>query len=217
MRYFGARFRIDSATCVIDVGGYSDNWSLLAAEPLVVLANTDRAEWDDRNLSRRFIKVEADGRRLPFCDNAFDVVYSNSVIEHVGDAKDQAAFAGEVRRVATRYFVQTPNRRFPIEPHLIAPLIHFLPKGLQRKLVRWCSVWGWMQRPDQAEIEAMLGGTRLLSRTEMAALFPEAEIVVERFIGLPKSLIAVNGAPLTTLSNSKGTRMFRNKLGGHFS
>jgi hypothetical protein len=136
MRYFGDRFRIDSATRVIDVGGYSGSWSLLDAQPLVVLANLDRAEWDDRNLSRRFIKVQADGRRLPFCAHAFDVAYSNSVIEHIGDVKDQAAFAGEVRRVAKRYFVQTPNRRFPIEPHLIAPLISKRPAAEASALVQ---------------------------------------------------------------------------------
>jgi hypothetical protein len=189
MQRFAERFQPHSATRIIDVGGFSPNWSLIRAEPSVVLVNPDRAEWDDRN-EPRFTKVQADGRRLPFRDGSFDIAYSNSVIEHVGEWEDQVAFAAELRRVAPRYFVQTPNKHFLFEPHLIAPLIHFLPKRLSRKLVRWCSVWGWVERPDQAAVDVMLGGIRLLSRAEMTALFPDSEIVVERFLGMPKSLIA---------------------------
>lgn len=49
--------------------------------------------------------VTADGRRLPFCDRAFDWVFSNAVIEHVGDWRDQQNFANEIRRVAVKGYV----------------------------------------------------------------------------------------------------------------
>ena len=77
--------------------------------------------------------MAGDGRALPFRDEAFDVVFSNSVIEHVGDAASQRRFAREVARVGRAYWVQTPNRWFPVEQHLLTPLVHWLPKSWQRR------------------------------------------------------------------------------------
>jgi ubiquinone/menaquinone biosynthesis C-methylase UbiE len=73
--------------------------------------------------------VVADGRKLPFDDNSFDIAYSNAVIEHVGKRKDQIDFLRELFRVARRGYFTTPNRLFPIEIHTRVPLLHLiLPK-----------------------------------------------------------------------------------------
>jgi ubiquinone/menaquinone biosynthesis C-methylase UbiE len=74
----------------------------------------------DRSMSpRKVLWVAGDGRALPFKSHSFDWVFSNAVIEHVGGLDRQELFASESRRVARKgYFVATPNRRFPIEPHL---------------------------------------------------------------------------------------------------
>jgi SAM-dependent methyltransferase len=72
--------------------------------------------------------VQADALDLPFEDGAFDVVFSNAVIEHVGGRERQAAFVGEALRVARRAFVTTPNRWFPLELHTRLPLVHWLPE-----------------------------------------------------------------------------------------
>ena len=66
---------------------------------------------------------------MPFADGAFDVVYSNAVIEHVGGRERQEAFVREALRVGRRVFVTTPNRWFPIEVHTRLPLVHWLPEG----------------------------------------------------------------------------------------
>ena len=76
--------------------------------------------------------VQGDATNLPFGDAEFDVAFSNSVIEHVPHEL-QPAFASEISRVAKRYFVQTPNRYFPIEPHYQLPFFQFLPKGLAER------------------------------------------------------------------------------------
>jgi len=73
--------------------------------------------------------VQADGTALPFDDGAFDVYFSNAVIEHVGDAERQRAFVTEALRVSRRVFLTTPNRWFPIEVHTRLPLVHWLPDG----------------------------------------------------------------------------------------
>src|SRR5215470_14519514 len=71
--------------------------------------------------------LRADGRCLPFSSASFERVFSNAVIEHVGGWNDQLRFAQEIRRVASKgYFVTTPNRYFPVEPHTFLPFYQFL-------------------------------------------------------------------------------------------
>jgi SAM-dependent methyltransferase len=81
--------------------------------------------------------VMADGLRLPFRDQTFDVVHSSAVIEHVGSLPRQRVFIAECCRVARRaVFITTPNRWFPVEFHTVLPLVHWLPKDVFRALMR---------------------------------------------------------------------------------
>jgi SAM-dependent methyltransferase len=124
----------------------------------------------------------ADATRLPFGDGEFPIAFSSSVIEHI--PKDlQTSFANEIRRVAHRYFVQTPNRYFPIEPHYQLPLFQFLPERLRRALNKRFTL-GWREKGQWEEIN-------LLSARDLRRLFPDAEIHRERVLGLTKSLMAV--------------------------
>ncbi len=68
--------------------------------------------------------VRADGRELPFADGAFDLGFSNAVVEHVaGGREGQRRFVHELCRVAQRVFVTTPNRWFPLEVHTLLPFV----------------------------------------------------------------------------------------------
>jgi hypothetical protein len=138
--------------------------------------------------------VFADGCVLPFRDASFDVVFSNSVIEHVGDAASQARFAAEVRRVGRAYWVQTPNRRYFLETHLLTPFVHWLPPAWQARLLRHGSVWEWIVRPapDRREyyLRHYLTRVRLLTARDLGRLFPGARILRERALGWTKSLVA---------------------------
>jgi ubiquinone/menaquinone biosynthesis C-methylase UbiE len=135
--------------------------------------------------------VHTDGKNLPYADNSFELCYSNSVIEHVGDWNAREAMAREIRRVASRYYVQTPNKWFFSDPHTVGAFLHWLPKRYHRKLVRWCTLWGLVDRPSQAQIDALLEEVELLTEHDMRALFPDAKIVKERFLGMTKSIIAL--------------------------
>jgi hypothetical protein len=187
MREFVSIFRVGDRTSIIDVGGTEFNWELIDKQPRVLLVNFDDEEWEKDRLR----KIKGDGRHLQIADNSFDIAYSNSVIEHVGGWDDQVAFSKEIRRVAPSYYVQTPNARFFIEPHLLAPFLHFLPRGTQRRLVRYFSVWGLVTRPSQAEVDAFIDSIRLLTKENMQQLFPDAVIIEEKVLGLTKSLIAM--------------------------
>jgi hypothetical protein len=78
-----------------------------------------------------------------------------------------------------------------IEPHLIAPLVHFFPKAIQRRLIRHFTVWGWLRKPTAQQVEDFLSEVRLLSHREMVELFPDCEIVAEKVLGLTKSYVAI--------------------------
>jgi SAM-dependent methyltransferase len=123
-----------------------------------------------------------DGTKLDFADGEFGAVFSSSTIEHVPKELHEA-FASEVRRVGRRYFVQTPNRYFPIEPHYQFPLFQFLPHRVQRALNNRFSL-GWQKKGEWEEIN-------LLSARQLRRLFPDAEVHRERVFGLTKSLMAV--------------------------
>lgn len=186
---FRRRLGVTRADRILDVGGYPSAWAASGFEGCVTCVNLDAQE----GTRGRFTCVKGDGRRLPFPDGAFDIVYSNSVIEHVGSREDQRRFAAEVRRVGRRVWVQTPNRRFPVEPHLVAPFVHFLPRRLQYILARWATPWGWENRPSAAQARAFVDDIRLLTFVEMQELFPDCTILRERFLGMTKSFIAVRG------------------------
>lgn len=175
---------------VLDVGGYPSDLYHPIGRAEITCLNID-PDGPSAAPGGRFRCVRGDARQLPYPDGAFDVVFSNSVIEHVGSWEDQRRFASEVRRVAARLWVQTPNRGFPIEPHLVAPFVHFLPRRAQVFLARWATPWGWAHRPTAAQARAYLDDIRLLTYDDMRRLFPDCTILRERFLGLTKSLIAV--------------------------
>ena len=121
-----------------------------------------------------FVRADAT-ERLPFADGQFDLAYCSSVIEHVPRERREA-FAGELRRVARGWYVQTPARSFPIEPHSLLPGAHWLPVALRRRYWRLGAAGDW-------EDVALLG------RAELERLFGPSE--PERFGPLTKSWVCV--------------------------
>lgn len=73
---------------------------------------------------------------LPFSNNAFDIGYSNAVLEHVGNRDKQRFFVEEICRVSKFVFLVVPNRSFPVEHHTGIPLLHWLPSKLFRRILR---------------------------------------------------------------------------------
>ncbi len=188
MERFARLFGITENKTVLDLGGLPFNWELLPVRPRLTLLNLPNS-----NIAADWCEVrKGDGCETPFASASFDVVFSNSVIEHVGDWQRQKQFARECARCGHGYYVQTPNRWFPVDPHTFLPFLHWLPRRWWRKIVRF-SPRVLLFHTAPAEL-ADLAGLRLLGRREMAELFPGAEIIEERFLGITKSLIAVAGA-----------------------
>jgi SAM-dependent methyltransferase len=192
MQRFAREFAITPATRILDVGGAPETWDLLRVRPRVTLLNTPRTV---EEMSRADAWIAGDGRALPFRDRAFDIVFSNSVIEHVGDRESQRRFAAEIARVGRGYWVQTPNRWFPVEQHLLTPLVHWLPRAWQRRIVPRVNLWSALVRPTEDRrhyyIQHYLNQVRLLDARELGALFPGARLIRERACGWTKSLVAM--------------------------
>jgi SAM-dependent methyltransferase len=120
--------------------------------------------------------VQADGRDLPFPDDAFDVGFSNAVVEHLPDLESQRAFVGELCRVSRRVFVTTPNRRFPFDTHTLVPFAHWLSDD------RRDAVYRRLGRDEGL-------GLRLLTPEAFLTLFPPA--ARPRLAGRGMTLVAV--------------------------
>lgn len=190
MRWFAAMFAPLDGALILDAGGSSYNWQFVDRPCTVVLLNSLQPE-SAAGLPPRFRFVIGDACRIPHRDRAFPIAFSNSVIEHVGGRAAQQAFARELSRVGDKLWVQTPAYEFPIEPHFIMPFVHWLPVSWRKKLVRDFSLWGLLEHPSQEEADRKVDGIHLLTHAQMQELFPDCEILVERFLGWPKSYIAV--------------------------
>ncbi len=193
MALFLERFRPDAKTRILDVGGYPGFWQTADVAAHVTSLNLVQVEVP-AEIRHRCVSVAGDGTNLPYADSEFDIVFSNSVVEHLGTWEMQQRFAREVRRVGRRYWVQTPAQEFPIEPHLIAPFFHWLPRGAQRRVMRYGTPLGLLTKPTPAQVESLLDELRLLNFREVRVLFPDGEIVREKLVGLTKSYTAIRNA-----------------------
>jgi len=171
---------VTPATRIVDVG--CGTAGLRALAPALDITGVDVVERPD--YPGPFVRADAT-ERLPFEDGAFDLAYSNSVIEHL-PVDRRAAFARELRRVARGWWVQTPAFSFPLEPHALLPVAHWLPPRARRAYWRLGAAGAWEE-------------IALLRRGELAALFGEP-VVAERVGPLAKSWIAVRTPQAGTAS-----------------
>jgi hypothetical protein len=202
---FGARYRarrwnwlhetfpeLDQMS-VIDLGGTAESWLRAPVRPATV--HTVNLEKPPEDLPGWIRADYANACDLPaeILTGSYDLVMSNSVIEHVGGHFQRQSFADAVHRLADRHWVQTPYRYFPIEPHWVCPGFQFLPLAARVRVAQhWPLVHTRPENRDKALRDAM--SVELASRTEMKFYFPNSQIRAERVAGLTKSLIAVRGA-----------------------
>jgi Methyltransferase domain len=175
---------------ILDLGGSVSFWQKagvdLGSHDITILNIAADAQSSD--MSGKVIAssiVLYDGSTIPWADGHFDWVISNSVIEHV-PPEQRPRFSSEIRRVGLNYLVQTPAFAFPIEPHFVMPFLHWLPRSMGR-LVAGFGLWGLLRRRRRADICRYFDEVNLLTLKEFRSLFPEGELSVERFAGVPKS------------------------------
>lgn len=182
---------------VIDIGGRPSYWNIFPEslfEELnisVLLVNYEN-EIAPSQLGKRFSQLQADGCDLHmFDDQEFHLAHSNSVIEHVGNWERVQQFSNEIKRVGQAYYVQTPNFGFPVEPHFVCPFMHWLPEQSRAQILQLTGLGPFPREKDIIKAMDTVQSIQLLNTKMMTALFPEARLEKERFLGLVKSVIAV--------------------------
>jgi hypothetical protein len=185
------RFPDLSERRVLDLGGRAGFWTRIGVTPAeVVSLNPEAEEEEDRPAWYSPVLGDACDPPPEIADDRFDLVFSNSTIEHVGGWERRQAFAATVQRLGRAHFVQTPNRYFPVEPHYLFPGYQFLPLPVRGAILRrWPLVHTGSGDREVALRSAL--STELIGRTEFSLLFPDSEIVTERVLGLGKSFVAI--------------------------
>ena len=177
---------------ILDIGGTPEFWKdagLDAADVEITLLNLDLVETDLPNV----VSIVGDATDLSaFADKSFDIAFSNSVIEHLFNFQSQQKMAQEAQRVSTYHFIQTPNFWFPIEPHWVFPCFQYLPKTIKIFLTRYFNLGHIKHLKTWGDAKQQVEEIQLLSRSEMARLFPESTIWEEKLLVFSKSFVAHN-------------------------
>lgn len=177
---------------ILDVGGTDYFWKNSKILDLSGVRITLLNIYPERVTHPHINSIVGDATNMKeFPDNGFDLVFSNSVIEHLYTFENQKKMASEIARVGKRYFIQTPNKYFPIEAHYALPFAQYLPKTFLFFLLTKTKI-SRMITWDKDVARQYLDEIRLLNEKEMRQLFPEARILKETTLGLMKSLTAHN-------------------------
>lgn len=167
--------------------------------------------WENRNLSGNhnflitIINLESEKSVYPnietkvgnilelksFKKNSFDIVFSNSVIEHLHNFQNQKKMASEILRIGKKHIIQTPNKYFFIEPHYMFPFFRYLPSKIQYKILTKTKL-SRLRKWDKKFARQYLKEIRLLTVNEMKEIFPRSKIYQEKFFGMSKSFTAYN-------------------------
>lgn len=175
---------------VLDVGGVAESWLGAPCRPAeLVLLNLHHYTPESPEPWMTTLVGDACAPGATLRKEKFDLVFSNSVIEHVGGHWRRERFAGYVREAAPHYWVQTPNRYFPIEPHWVFPGAQFLPASAKRRLTMHWPIGNYGGRRDRSQAMQDVMEVELIGPAQMRYYFPDAELIRE--LGpIAKSLIA---------------------------
>jgi len=181
MRLFVNRMNVTAGTSILDIGGRPDLWKHVDDTIRITLLNLPQ-EIDRMKggTDPRFDLIVGNACSFPHDIASYDVVFSNSVLEHVGSRRRQLQFAQTVQRGAA-YWVQVPAPLFPLEVHCRVPFWWLLPSAARRRLI-----WKWFRAGKRFQARQM-AGTRPIGRKRLRELFPEGRIETERWLGFPKS------------------------------
>ncbi len=172
---------------VLDLGGQPEIWDGVGARLNITILNLPGIANSQHRSHHQISYVEGDACNMPeYQSGDFDLVFSNSVIEHVGSTEKRTMFAREVRRLNAPFWVQTPYKYYPIEAHCGMPFWWLYPKSWRDYFLnRWRR-----QLPAWTD---MVEGTDIVSVQEIKSLFPTATVFKEWLI-FPKSVVAYSKA-----------------------
>ncbi len=178
---------------ILDVGGSSYFWDGMKSQfknkYQLVIVNLSKEEIGIGECQ----KIVGDGKTLSFIkDKSFDVVVSNSVIEHLGTLNQQREMAENIKRVGKYHFIQTPAFIFPFEPHFLFPFFHWLPKWIRVKLVQNFNLGWFMKQKSKEDAQTLVNSIRILKKKELKRFFRNSQIISERLWFFTKSYLVIS-------------------------
>ncbi len=179
---------LQPGTKIVDLGGQPDTWDQIITPLKLTIINLPGIADQEHESVHDISYIEGDACSLTLIeDNEFEIAFSNSVIEHVGDNEKVKMFADEVQRIGEKIWIQTPSKYFPLECHTGMPFWWYYPPKLKQLLLeRWNK-----KLPKWTE---MVKGTTYITKSQLTQLFPGSQMHTERFLGLPKSYIIYNSS-----------------------
>jgi len=174
---------------ILDIGGLEIYWErmnyLNTSDIHITLLNLEKVDTKSNNV----ISVKGNATDLSeYRDHEFDIVHSNSVIEHLYSRDNHKKMANEAMRVGKYYYVQTPNYWFFLEPHWIFPFFQWLPFGTRVFLTRHFNLGHYKKIPNKDAAKKLVSEINLITESEMKKLFPDGKIYREMFMGMTKSI-----------------------------
>lgn len=174
---------------VLDLGGTPEYWARAPARPThVTTLNLHASATTEPWITSRQGDACAPPRDV--LASTFDLVVSNSLIEHVGGHVQRQRLADVIHSMAKRHWIQTPYRYFPVEPHWLFPGLQFLPFAIRVGVTRTWPI-GHRHITDQEAAIASVHEVDLIGAKQMKSYFPNSVLWFERFAGIPKSLVAI--------------------------
>lgn len=176
---------------ILDIGGTISFWERMGYVNVPDVHITLVNIFAEKLKYQNFTSLKGDACDLrEFKDKEFDLVFSNSVIEHLFNYENQKKMADEVQRVGNYYYIQTPNLYFPIEPHWLFPFFQFLPFQIKLFLTHKMTIG--RHAKDLKKAASLVNEVRLLTLKEMKQLFKGGRAYKEKFFGLTKSITMYN-------------------------
>jgi hypothetical protein len=186
--------RLNRPVRILDVGGRPVFWETVETSNIekITLINIEAVDLSGKETRFPMEALNANALDLSeFAGGKFDLVVSNSVIEHLGSWSNIKLCAHEMRSVADCGYVQTPSFWFPVEQHFMIPFFHWLPNQLRVILLPYLPRAGYENAKSLDCARDYVEEINLLTGTEMAFLFPDARIDREKLVLFTKSYVAV--------------------------
>ena len=171
---------------VLDLGGTPEYWLNAPTRPASV--RCVNLEVREASLDLPWIECVVGDACEPQAGE-YDLVVSNSCIEHVGGHERRLRFSETVHAAAGCHWVQTPYRYFPIEPHWVFPGFQCLPASAQMHVSKNWPLGHTRSTADSAWSD--VSWVELLSITDMRGYFSDSTLWLERWAGAVKSIVAV--------------------------
>ncbi len=169
---------------ILDIGGRPQFWIRSGYEGRVDMINIE--DQNVRNLPSNIRLIKGDILNIEeLLKEKYDIIFSNSTIEHVGGLREQKKLAQIIMNNCSKYFVQTPNLNFPLEPHFLFPFFQFLPYSLKVTIAKYWPFGWYVPKSESAIKDTKM--IRLLSKKQLKSLFPDGELVSEKFLIFNKS------------------------------